>query len=309
MARLHILPPTEQIYKSCVPPRYHGIPIEKYFVLRFSYQTELEWVREIRAGRILLNGKPVLPGEVVREQDEIVTRAGMRAEPPANRQLSVIYLDRHLRIFNKAAPIPVHPSGRYFKNSMTELLKEVYPDEIPRPVQRLDVGTTGAIVFARTRQAAGFLMHQFQGKTIFKEYRTFVEGIPSQKKFTIDAPIGRVKGAKRGVGQDVIDAKPSKTEVECLSSFEGRSLLKVVPLSGRTNQIRVHLASVGLPIVSDSIYGEGEVVDLPFSLHAYRIRFKCFDKLIEVTAACPAHYGSFAKQADGEPKDDMPDVD
>ena len=309
MARLHILPPTEQIYKSCVPPRYDGVPIEKYFVSRFSYQTEQEWVRQIQAGRILLNGKPALLGEVVREQDEIVTRAGLRTEPPANRQLTVIYLDKHLRIFNKAAPIPVHPSGRYFKNSMTELLKEVYPEEIPRPVQRLDVGTTGAIVFARTRQAAGFLMHQFQGKTIFKEYRTLVEGIPSQKKFTIDAPIGRVKGAKRGVGEDVADAKPSRTEVECLSSFGGRSLLKVVPRSGRTNQIRVHLASVGLPIVSDSIYGEGKTADLPFSLHAYRIRFRCFDKLIEVTAACPEHYGSFAEPDDTEPSDDILNVD
>ncbi|GJL78672.1 MAG: RNA pseudouridine synthase [Nitrospinaceae bacterium] len=309
MARLHILPATEQIYQSCVPPRFDGVPIEKYFVARFSYQTEQEWVRQIEEGRITLNGKTAIPGVIVREQDKIITRAGLRTEPPANRELRVIYSDKHLRIFNKAAPIPVHPSGRYFKNSMTELLKDVYPDEVPRPVQRLDVGTTGVIVFARTRQAAGFLMHQFQGKSIVKEYRALVEGVPPQKIFSIDAPIGRVHGARRGVGEDVADAKPARTEVELIQSFKGRSLLKVVPRSGRTNQIRVHLASSGLPIVGDRFYGNGAKTDLPLSLHAYKLRFRCFDNLIDVTAACPAQFNAFLQESDGGPGDVISDVD
>ncbi|MDA0691691.1 MAG: RluA family pseudouridine synthase [Nitrospinae bacterium] len=293
MTRLHTFPPSEQIYTSHVPAKYDGYPVEKYFVSRFSYQTEQQWIAEIRAGKITVNGKTVLPGAVLREQDQIITRAGMRTEPAANRNLEVLYLDRHLRIFNKAAPIPVHPSGRYFKNSMTELLKEVYPEETPRPVQRLDVGTTGVIVFARTRQAAGFLMHEFKGKTVLKEYMAIVEGIPAQKKFTIDAPIGRLDGSKRGVGETLAGSKPAETEVEWVRSFQGRSLLKVLPLSGRTNQIRVHLASRGLPIVNDEIYGNGKPTDLPFSLHAHRMRFKCFDLSIDATAACPDHFHSY----------------
>ena len=297
MARLHILPPTEQIYKSSVPAKYNGYPIEKYFVSRFSYQSEQEWIAQIREGRITLNGKTAAPGAVIREQDKIVTWAGMRTEPPANRQLEIIYEDRHLRIFNKSAPIPVHPSGRYFQNSMTELLKEVYPDEIPRPVQRLDVGTTGVIVFARTRQAAAFLMDQFKGKNIYKEYLAIVEGTPRQKKFTIDTPIGKIKGSKRGVGADLIGSKPAVTEVQWLSACKGGSLLKVIPLSGRTNQIRVHLASNGLPIVNDRIYGQEENSNLPLGLHAHRIRFKCLDNLLDVTAAPPAYFHSFR---DGE---------
>ena len=297
MARLHILPPTEQIYRSSVPARYNGYPIEKYFVSRFNYQSEQEWIAQIRAGRITLNGRATQPGTVIREQDEIVTWAGMRTEPPANRQLEVIYEDRHLRIFNKSAPIPVHPSGRYFQNSMTELLKEVYPDEIPRPVQRLDVGTTGVIVFARTRQAAADLMDQFKGKYIIKEYLAIVEGIPSQKKFTINIPIGRLDGSKRGVGMDLIGAKPAVTEVELLSTCKNRSLLKVIPLSGRTNQIRVHLASLALPVMNDRIYGQENNSNLPLGLHAHRMRFKCFDNLLDVTAAQPAYFCSFR---DGE---------
>jgi 23S rRNA pseudouridine1911/1915/1917 synthase len=290
MARLHTLPPTEQVYQSHVPARYIGYSIEKYFVSRFGYQSEQEWVAEIRAGRITVNGVTATLGLTLREHDKIITRAGLRAEPPANRQLEVIFENRHLRIFNKAAPIPVHPSGRYFQNSMTELLKEAYPDEVPRPIQRLDLGTTGVIVFARTRQTAAFLMHQFKGKSIYKEYLALVEGTPRQKKFFIDTPIGKIKGSKRGVGADVIGAKLARTEVQWLSSHNGRSFLQVIPHSGRTNQIRVHLASLGLPIVNDRIYGQEENSNLPIGLHAHRIRFNCFDNLLDVTARTPAHF-------------------
>jgi 23S rRNA pseudouridine1911/1915/1917 synthase len=184
MARLHTLPPTEQVYTSNVPARYIGYSIEKYFASRFSYQSKEEWMAEIRAGKITVNGAGATPGMILCEHDEIVTHAGVRVEPPANRQLEVIFENKHLRIFNKSAPIPVHPSGRYFQNSMTELLKEAYPDEVPRPIQRLDLGTTGVIVFARTRSAAAFLMLQFKGKNIYKEYRAIVEGTPGQKKFS-----------------------------------------------------------------------------------------------------------------------------
>ena len=293
MARLHTLPPTEQVYTSHVPARYIGYSIEKYFVSRFNYQSEEEWMAEIRRGKITVNGVRASLGMVLGKHDKIVTRAGFRVEPPANRQLEVIFENRHLRIFNKSAPIPVHPSGRYFQNSMTELLKEVYPDEVPRPIQRLDLGTTGVIVFARTRSAAAFLMHQFKGKNIYKEYLAVVEGTPSQKKFFIDTPIGKIKGSTRGVGGELIGAKKALTEVEWLASLGGRSLLKVIPRSGRTNQIRVHLASLGLPIMNDRVYGREENPDLPIGLHAYRISFNCFDDLLDVTARTPRQFHPF----------------
>jgi len=293
MARLHTPPSTEQVYQSYVPAKYIGYPIEKYFISRFSYQSEKEWIAQIRGGRITVNGITATLGVVLHEHDKIVTRAGFRAEPPANRQLEVIYEDRQIRIFNKSAPIPVHPSGRYFQNSMTEMLKDVYPDEIPRPIQRLDLGTTGVIVFARTRQAAAFLMDQFKGKNIYKEYLAIVVGTPRRKKFTIDSPIGKINGSKRGVGADLTGSKPAVTEVQWLSAYKGRSLLKVVPRSGRTNQIRVHLASCGLPIMNDRIYGQEENAHFPIGLHAHRIRFKCFDNLLDVTARTPTHFHSF----------------
>ena len=169
MTRLQTLPPTEQIYRSHVPPQYDGFPIEKYFATRFSYQDEEEWSRQIFAGKIIVNGKVALIGQKLRASDLTVTNAGFRIEPAADRNLDVIYEDKDIRAFNKRAPIPVHPCGRYYKNSMTEILKQVYLNEVPRPIQRLDVTTTGIIVFARTQKAAAFLMQEFKQHRVEKE--------------------------------------------------------------------------------------------------------------------------------------------
>lgn len=296
MTRLHTISPTEQVYRSHVPHQYNGFPIEKYFATRFSYQDEKEWSHQILAGKIKVNGKVAVIGQKLRGNDLTVTQAGLRTEPAADRTLNVVYQDKEIRAFNKRAPIPVHPCGKYFKNSMTEVLKEVYPDEVPRPIQRLDVTTTGVIVFARTQKAAAFLMREFQENRVEKEYLALVEGIPQSKQFTIDKPIGKPNGSKRVVGREVFRSQPAWTDVEWLASINGRSLLRVTPRSGRTNQIRVHLTSVGLPIFNDSVYGRGKVSDREFGLHHRRMQFQCFDIKIELTTTCPVHFQPYIQK-------------
>ena len=301
MNRLHTLPPTEQIYRSHVPLQYDSFPIEKYFAARFSYQDEEEWSRQIRAGKIIVNGKVALIGQKLRASDLTITNGGFRVEPAADRTLNVIYEDKDIRAFNKSAPIPVHPCGRYFKNSMTEVLKGVYPDEVPRPIQRLDVMTTGVIVFARTQKAAAFLMQEFKQNRVEKEYFALVEGVPRSKKFTIDKPIGKLAASKRVVGEGIPGSQPARTDVEWLTSINNISLLRVTPRSGRTNQIRVHLASEGLPIYNDSVYGHGKVSDQEFNLHHRRMQFQCFDTKSKLSAVYPPHFQPYLNKV-GENK-------
>ena len=290
MARLHTVPLTEQVYRSHVPPKYDGFPIEKYFATRFTYQDKDEWSRQVLAGKIEVNGKVPMIGQELRSGDLTVTQAGLRTEPVADRTLNIVYQDEKIRVFNKRAPIPVHPCGRYFKNSMTEILKQVYPDEVPRPIQRLDVITTGIIVFARTQKVAAFLMQEFQENRVEKEYLALVEGIPQSKRFTIDKPIGKLKGSKRAVGKEILHSQPAQSDVEWLVSIGELSLLRVIPRSGRTNQIRVHLASAGLPIYNDAVYGQGKDSIQAFGLHHRRMKFQCFDTNIELIAECPIHF-------------------
>lgn len=288
---------SQQIYKSSPSSEYCGFSIEEYFSSRFTYQSKQGWIDQIKNGDISVNGVTAQTGYILKEGDQIITRAGMRQEPPADRRLKVIYQDSHIRVFNKPAPIPVHPSGRYFQNSMTEILKQWYPEEIPRPVQRLDATTTGVIVFARTREAAGTLMTEFKGHRIKKEYLALVEGEPKTEKFCIDAPIGILKGSRRGVGDQIKNAKSAKTEVQWLASKNGQSLLKVAPLSGRTNQIRVHLSSYGLPIYNDLVYGQGSEENHQYGLHAWSLAFQCFDWTMEFRVEPPAHFESLLEIA------------
>jgi RluA family pseudouridine synthase len=220
---------SQQIYKSSPSPQYCGFSIEEYFSSRFTYQSRQEWIAQIKNGDISVNGVTAQIGYILKEGDRIITRAGVRQEPPADRRLKVVYQDSHIRVFNKPAPIPVHPSGRYFQNSMTEILKQWYPEEISRPVQRLDATTTGVIIFARTREAAGTLMNEFKSRRIKKEYLALVEGEPKTENFCIDAPIGVLKGSHRGVGDQITNAKSAKTEVQWLASKNGQSLLKFYP--------------------------------------------------------------------------------
>lgn len=295
-------PASRQIYKSSLSPEHCGLSVEEYFVKRFAYQSREAWVEKIKNGDISVNGAATEAGYILKEGDQIVTHAGARQEPPADLRLQVVFQDSGLRVFNKPAPIPVHPSGRYFQNSMTEVLRRLYPEETPRPAHRLDATTTGVIVFARTRAAAAALMKEFKGRRVKKEYLVLAAGKPKEKKFCINTPIGVLNGSHRGVGDNIKNAKPARTEVQWLASLNGMSLLKVVPLSGRTNQIRVHLSSCGLPVYNDEIYGAGEGKNFQYGLHAWSIEFQYLDRIMKFKVNPPSHFEPLLKTAKIKPQ-------
>jgi 23S rRNA pseudouridine1911/1915/1917 synthase len=176
---------------------------------------------------------------------------------------------------------------------LTEILKEAYPDETPRPVQRLDALTTGLVVFAKSKDVATHLMREFKQNRVDKEYLVLVEGIPSQKSFVVDAPVGKVHGAARAVGYQTRNPKEAVTQFEELSSLNGKTLLKAFPRSGRTNQIRVHLASVGLPVVNDPVYGRRTDDAHRYGLHAHRLRFNGVDGEVDLQAPWPEHFQAY----------------
>jgi 23S rRNA pseudouridine1911/1915/1917 synthase len=293
MVKLFRPPPAEQIYESYLPGKYFGYTVAGYFSDRFPDLSQEEWTLRILDGRITVNGKRVEPDTLLKQHDYIVTHMGVREEPPADRTLDVVYEDDAIRVFNKGAPLAVHPSGRYFQNSMTEILKEAYPDETPRPVQRLDALTTGLVVFAKSKAVATHLMREFEQNRVDKEYLALVEGIPSKKSFVVDAPVGKVKGAARAVGYQTRNPKEAVTGFETLSSLNGRTLLQAFPRSGRTNQIRVHLASLGLPVVNDPVYGQRTDEEHRYGLHAHRLRFNGVNGEIALHAPWPKHFQLF----------------
>jgi RluA family pseudouridine synthase len=199
-----------------------------------------------------------------------------------NAAIRVLYEDEAIVVVDKPAPLPVHASGRYHRNTLQWILNEVYTPQKLRPVHRLDANTTGVLVLARTRQYARPLVEQFAAASVEKVYLARIAGQPLVETFSCDAPIGVEHTALGGREIDANGAA-ARTEFRVLERFnDGATLVEARPTTGRTNQIRLHLAHLGVPVCGDQAYlgndqiGETQthaLNDAPLCLHALRIAF------------------------------------
>ena len=223
---------------------------------------------------------------------EYVVRAGERylhlqpatIEPDVNVAIRILHEDEAILVIHKPAPLPMHPSGRFNRNTLQHILAAVYAPQSPRPAHRLDANTTGIVVFARTKYFAGLLQPQFARGEVEKLYLARVQGHPPEDRFTSTAPISDVPGVLGSREIDEVAGLPAQTNFRVLErSADGTALLEVVPLTGRTNQIRVHLWQLGWPICGDPVYLVGQrvgdtqthAVDAsPLCLLARRITFQ-----------------------------------
>ncbi len=209
---------------------------------------------------------------------------------------ALLYEDAELIAVNKPAGINSQRTPYQLKGTLeywvTEYFKAGGNNEPARVVHRLDRGTSGAMLFPKNRQAAARFSKQFQDGLVDKLYLALVCGRPDQEAWTVDAPIGKVASARYGV---VEGGKESQTEFRTLVSSGELSLVEARPLTGRTHQIRVHLESVGLPIVGDSTYGGQPAGRM--MLHCSAMTFQNA-KLMEVTVSASLD-GEFGERVRG----------
>ena len=187
--------------------------------------------------------------------------------------LHVVWEDPDILIIDKPAPLPSVASrqgGETLENRVFSYL-DCPEDFVYRPVNRLDKGTSGLMMAAKNAHIQQRLQRLLHTDGFIREYLAVVDGRPGEEKGVIDLPIGHGPGIKR-----VIDAagRPAFTEYEVLKAGESRSLLRLKLHSGRTHQIRVHLAALGCPVSGDFLYGqEDERLPGRFALHSYRLCF------------------------------------
>ena len=227
-------------------------------------------------------------------------------EPAISPALDVLHEDAHLMVFDKPAPLPVHPSGRFNRNTLVWIGRQAWPDVTLKPVHRLDANTTGVLVCAKTAHAARALVTQFRERQVHKQYVARVHGVPEAERFTIEAPI---LSTPSKAGTRTVDAagQAARTDVALISTLEdGTSLLRLQPQTGRTHQLRLHLQTVGLPIVGDGAYAAGAETttgftrtDAPLCLHAHTLGFHHpdTDQWVALTTPLPDHFGARAADA------------
>lgn len=251
-------------------------------VALFPQVPAAEWEARCDAGRFVsYRGEVRGRDHIVRAGERVLQVFPPQAEPEVATDIRVIHEDEALLVVNKPAPLPMHSGGRFHRNTLQHLLNLACEPHPPRAVHRIDANTTGIVVFARTRHFCRVLQRQFIEGRVDKRYLVMVTGHPRDESFSCHAPVSTapdVAGTRR---IDPQAGLPAVTEFRVLRRFtDGTSLLEARPVTGRTNQIRLHLRHLGHPVIGDPAYHAGpdacETQTLaigapPLRLHAWRL--------------------------------------
>ena len=230
-----------------------------------------------RENGICVNGRRVYATYVLQAGDQVTADVG-DAEPPRHldpvrMDLAVPYEDEDLLVLDKPANVPVHPTRDPKERSLEQGLLAYLPKEAyPHFVSRLDKGTTGLMLVAKSGYVHELMKRRLHTEDYYREYLAVADGTVTPATGTVDAPIGLADGSsyRHCVRQD---GAKSFTVYETLSVVNGRTFLRLLPQTGRTHQLRVHMAYLGYPLTGDWLYGaRSDAIDRP-ALHSHYLAF------------------------------------
>ena len=220
--------------------------------------------RLIKTGRVTVNDRTSKPSYRMESGDEVVVHLPARTLPgiaPEQIALDVVYEDEYLLSVNKPAGMVVHPAYGHHSGTLVNALLARWPGiadvgglERAGIVHRLDRDTSGLILVAKDDATHAALQRQFKRRQVKKVYLALVEDHPSPRQGLIDAPVGRDKRERKRMAVAKI-GREARTAYRVLQSFDAYSLVELRPETGRTHQLRVHLAWLGCPVVGDRVYG------------------------------------------------------
>ncbi len=221
--------------------------------------------RLIRTGSVLVNGDPTKPSRRLEAADEIAVWFGEdrpAAPAPQDIEFEVVYQDQGIVAVNKPPNLAVHPGAGRPDGTLVNGLLSRYPEiaavggpHRPGIVHRLDMDTSGIVLVARTDEEYLSLVEQFANRTVSKTYLALVEGTLAHESGLISAPLGRQASDRRKMQVDW-SGKAATTRFRVAASSDRASFLELDLITGRTHQIRVHLAAVGHPVIGDATYGK-----------------------------------------------------
>ncbi len=269
-----------------------SIRLDQFLSKKFTYHSRTAWQKEISEGRILLSGKKVKPGIILKEGDQVVYQIENKTEPPVRSDYKILFEDQWLVAVDKPGDLPVHPAGIYRKGNLLTLMQESGRFQELYTIHRLDRETSGVILFAKNQWTASKLSILFSSGNIQKFYITKVWGrIPNRLsgygilKSDVESKIRKkrkfvlIKQTKFLSKRDLLTQTQSNSEEEISLTYfrkirperigmsrndKTSSFVLCKPITGRMHQIRATLYGLGYPLFGDKLYGKDEDVFLEF---------------------------------------------
>ena len=259
----------------------------------------------IKDNQVLINGKPQKASYRLKVDDEIVFHIPKAMEPAIeaeNIPLSILYEDPDLLIVDKPKGMVVHPAPGHYSGTLVNAVMYHCRDNLsgingvlrPGIVHRIDRDTTGSLIICKNDHAHNSIAEQLKEHTITRKYRAIVHGVIDAEEGTVNAPIGRDPKDRKKMTINEQNGKPAITHYKVLRRFQEYTYIECQLETGRTHQIRVHMSSIGHPLLGDEVYSQRKS---PYhlcgqTLHAMVIGFihPSSGEYLEITAPLPDYF-------------------
>jgi len=263
-----------------IPVVESAVRLDKYLAEEYPELSRSHLRKLIEQGYVLVNGCVAKPALRLKAGDtiELTLLSSQQDFPVAELvPLDIVYEDSDVIVVNKPAGLTVHPSPGHVSHTLVNALLAHYPDlqgfdDAMRPgiVHRLDKDTSGLMVIAKNSTAQQYLIGQFKARLVLKVYLVLVKGNLSPSQGIIEAPVGRDPSDRKRMAV-VMGGKEGRTRYKVKEYLDRYTLLEVHTETGRTHQIRVHLAAIGYPVVGDKVYGVKSAYLKRQFVHAQRL--------------------------------------
>lgn len=241
-------------FTTVILSKHAGRSLVSHLADLYPHSTSYAWQQNLHNGEVSINGVITTGSELLAAGETVVWNRPPWIEPDAPQHFSVLFEDEYLLAVNKPSGLPTLPGGGFMENTLLRLVQKQWPDA--NPVHRLGRATTGIVLFAKTPQSASRLSADWNTTKVQKVYRALAQGVAEHEAYEILTPIGLVPHPLIGsVWAANPSGKPSRSSANVLSRTQATTTFEVSLHSGRPHQIRIHLASIGHPLVGDPLYG------------------------------------------------------
>lgn len=284
-----------------------NVRLDKYLSEKLDYSRE--FIKELINEKLVLvnekwekaSYKVMLNDNIVIHDENFVKETDII---PTKMDLNIVYEDNDIMVINKPSGLVVHPGSGNYNNTLvnglmyyTKNLSDINGEARPGIVHRIDKDTSGLIMVAKTNKAHEILADDFKEKRVKREYIALLNGVFKQGSATIDAPIGRDKQNREKMTVTAENSKNAITHMKVLKRYKKYTLVSCVLDTGRTHQIRVHMAYIGYPVHNDPVYAKGEATSFGQFLHSYKMKFAhpITKEEMEFVAPLPKEFEEFLK--------------